>query len=251
MSGSKSTPKATPYYLGPMQTVTVRSKARLAAFNRHRSTLISQLRAVHEHKHKRGTPHKSFDADKSWEHLTNFARTYIRFEESDEMFTGPHSAKRFAKLATALGKIRLSLEDNGWKIFKAWLAEKHMPTASASPLGIAETKRLLDEFATMMRSLEILETILGRMASVPKGRPKGRSKLPDSGVIIGLAIVYERSTGWKAPAAKGLFADFARDCLKRLGNNGFAHSSLIDAIKSARHKARIDAATHKQPSPFA
>lgn len=251
MSVNKPKLKDTSSRIEPAQAVEARNESRLAPFTRHKSVLLSYLRNAREHVIGR----QPFDAERSWLELTKFALLHVRFEESRNQFASQNPEKLLAKLATTLSIARsltiLAIQDGA--LLRAWRDSANMTTDLAASFTQSGSTYIIDELEKALRTLEKLKSAAGRAASDARrknGRPKGPSKLPRLDVIIGMAVVYRRSTGRKPAAGDGQFARFASKCLTALGHSNFKYNSLVDAIKRARHEAHRLAAINK-PSPFA
>jgi hypothetical protein len=148
--------------------------------------------------------------------------------------------------------VNKTLQENGrLDLLRAWRADAHI--SLALPLFFEDSTRIIDELAKALRTLEKLETVASRAfndARRKNGRPERSLKLPTLDTIIGLAGVYRRSAGMLPAAGDGVFSQFAFECLKALGHTNFKYSSLVNAIKRARHQAQLYSATSHKPSPF-
>jgi len=236
--------------------IKARNEALLVAFGRYKSTLLNSLRIASEH----GTSTRPSEAEKSWANLTRIALFHIKFERSRARAAEPRHAKPLDDLAKALKQAceltRAAMMESGRHaaLVNAWRNETKMMLASARVFESGST-RILEELTAAVQTLARLAAMASRAANDarPKGgRPKGPSKLPGPGVIIGLAGVYRRATGLKPTTTKdGLFFKFTRKCLFALGYRDINPSSLVSVLKGARLQARRDGAALNKPSPFA
>jgi len=219
---------------------------KLAAFNKHKSNLLKKL----QNGHKRRSPSASFDPVKSWQDLTQLARLYFRGEvmKQNTMPTADR-IKRLRQLSKALrvacGLARRAIRDDvGNELYRAWFAKKNLDLmkAIAVPMekdGSSVLTRTADEIKEMVTVLATLRVLAESALEANKvsNRSAGRPALLPRDCIQGLARVYRTSTGSKPGRGAGPFADFAAEFMIAVGETGFDHTSLIDAIKDAHHHA--------------
>ena len=218
----------------------------LTRFSRHKQKLLDAL----VEGRRRGPTLSAFDKEKSWSDLLHLARFYFSVEEAKiKEKSAATYAKQLTEFADHTGRARGLVPagaygDIGSYIFWMWSQE-------ARKRGLSPTAANFDQFFAILRQLEkAARKAADRERSEP-GRPRGRSILPSSEVIIGLAAAYRRCTGSKPGAGRGPFARFAMKYLIALGREGVKDDPLADAIKVARHQASILAGRKWGPSPFA
>jgi hypothetical protein len=227
--------------------------AGLAAFERHKISLLEHLQNVYQ----RGPESKPFDAEKSWQDLTRLAWMYFwRARLKQETVPSAHRVERLRDLARTLRRARRQAEmamrdDVGDDLFSAWCeASVRYDLDPTPPLTLV---RIDHEFEKVIANLAALETAACRAADKvlkARGRPKGSASL-SRGFIEGLAGLYQNSTGSKPGAGDGPFARFVYEFLIAIGRDNIEYESLVDAIKDTRARVRTRPAAAKSgPSPF-
>jgi hypothetical protein len=223
-----------------------RFAAELTRFSRHKQKLLDAL----VEGHRRGPKFSAFDKDKSWDDLLHLARFYFSGEEAKKKEKSAATyVKQLTEFADHIGKARGLVPAGaygggiGSYIFWMWSQE-------ARKRGLSPTVADFDRFFAILPQLEMAARKAADRECKP-GRPRGRSILPSSEVLIGLAAAYRRCTGSKPGAGGGPFARFAMKCLIALGRSGLKEGPLKDAIKVARQQAIIFASRKSAPSPFA
>jgi hypothetical protein len=217
----------------------------LNSFSRHKQKLLDDLAEGH----RRGSKHGAFDKAKSWDDLIHFARYYFSCVEAKKNeLTARTYFKRLTKFADHLGEAQGLVPngaygDVGSYIFWTW-------SQGARKRGLSPTVADFDQFFARISELEKAAREAADMERPKPGRPRGPSILPSSEILIGLAAAYRRCTGSKPGAGRGPFSRFAMKCLIALGCAGIKVDPLADAIKGAKHRARIKAHPSSKPSPF-
>jgi hypothetical protein len=235
-----------------MEELKAEIDAGLAAFERHKISLLEHLQNVYQ----RGPKSKPFDAEKAWQGLTLLAGLYFwRARLKQETVPSAHRVERLRDLARTLRRARRQAEmamrdDVGDDLFSAWCEASIR--YDLDPTGPLTLVRIDHEFDKVIAGLAALETAARRAADeVPKvrGRPKGA--FLSRGFIEGLAGVYQNSTGSKPGAGAGPFARFVHEFLTAMGGDNIEYESLVDAIKDTRARVRTRPAAAKSgPSPF-
>ncbi len=241
-SGKVHSPQAAAHTNGPFRG---RFAVELARFSRHKEKLLTAL----VEGHGRGPKLSPFDRDKSWKDLLHLAEFYLGGVDLKKR-TGPARGrfKQLTEFADHLGKARglvlnQAYDHVGFDIFWMWSQEAKR---RGLPRGVSDFNALL----AILPQLETAARDAASRVRARPGRPRGRPVLPSAEVIVGLASAYRRCTGAKPGAGRGPFARFAKNCLASLGCGGIKDGPLIDAIKGARHQARIFAKRNWGPSPF-
>jgi hypothetical protein len=236
-----------------MEKLKAEIDAGLAAFERHKISLLEHLQNVYQ----RGPKAEPFDAEKSWRGLTCLAGLYFwRARLKQDTVPAAHRVERLRDLARTLGRARRQAEmamrdDVGDDLFSAWCeANVRYDIGPTPPLTLV---RIDHEFEKVIASLAALQTAACRAADEvhkARGRPKGSAFL-SRGFIEGLAGVYQSSTGSKPGAGDGPFARFVYEFLIAIGRDDIEYESVVDAIKDTRARVRTRPAAAKSgPSPF-
>jgi hypothetical protein len=217
----------------------------LNSFSRHKQKLLDDLTEGH----RRGPKHSPFDKAKSWNDLLNVARFYFSgVEAAKKELTARTYFKRLTRFADHIGHARALVPggacgDIGSYITWMWSRE-------AQKRGSSPTLAAFDHYFAILSQLERAARKAANRERPKPGRPRGPSNLPSLEIIIGLAAAYRRCTGSKPGAGRGPFSKFAMKCLIALGYAGLKEGSLVDAIKRAKHRARIMAGHSSKASPF-
>jgi len=228
-------------------------EARLTAFDRHRDDLLSMLQKVHEHKPKT----KSFDKNEAWRHLRFIAWGFFRDERSrDEQkaeVTANDRLERLRQLGKALGDARRKLDEAMHHavrggVYVEWCIAHGNPDFLDPIIDVFE--REFDRVTSdVLGGLAALETAAFCAADDVRqnqvrrpGRPGGTSLVRRS-FILSLERVYRESTGKRAGAGAGPFAQFVKKFLEAVGRKGIDRQSIIKAIKTAKKREEKNLAT--------
>jgi hypothetical protein len=212
---------------------------KMAAFDQHKKVLLANLRKVNSRKPE------PLDADKSWRDLTHLARLYFSWRKSEQgAMPGAERRERLHQLASALRLARgltdrAIKDDVGIYLYKSWCAKSGIQPNLEVPVGKDGSSiltRKADEIKQMAAALATLQTIAQTALANDKPDKAGRSALLPRDCIQGLARVYRNSTGTKPGRGAGPFADFASEFMVAIGQTGFSHTSLIDAIQDAHRR---------------
>jgi hypothetical protein len=213
--------------------------AKLTAFNKHRKTLLSRLR----NECKKGPASGAFDANKSWNDLTQIAQLFFWGQDMEQdMLPSRDRVKRLNQLARALrhahGLARRAMGDSvGDDLHRAWFAQKNISLISVNQIdkdGSSILTRTADEIKEAVASLTTLEAaVRAAAATIDVPSATGRPSLLPRDCIQGLARAYRSNTGSKPGRGAGPFADFASEFMVAVGQTGFSRRSLIDAIQDA------------------
>lgn len=233
--------------------------ARLTAFDCHRDDFLSILQNVHE----RGPKTKSFDKHKAWRHLRFIASCFLegerRREEQKMEVPAAHRLKRLRQLGTALGDARRKLDKaihdavRGGLYIEWCVAHGHLDfTDPITDVFEREFNRVTADVVAGLAALEAAAFCAAddvRQNEVLRpGRPGGTSLVSDS-FIISLERVYRESTGERAGAGAGPFAQFVKKFLEALGRKGIEQQSIIKAIKTTKKREEKNLATSRWGRP--
>ena len=215
--------------------------AKLTVFNKHRKTLLNRLR----NGCKKGPASAAFDANKSWNDLTQIAQLFFWDQVmKQDMLPTRDRIKRLNRLAIALrqahGLARRAMGDSvGDDLYRAWFAQKNISLISANQIdkdGSSILTRTANEIKEAVASLATLEAAARAAATTTDVlSKKGRPALLPRGCIQGLARVYRSSTGSKPGRGAGPFADFAYEFMIAVGQTG-DHESLTGAMQDAHRQ---------------
>jgi hypothetical protein len=216
----------------------------LAAFEERKQNLLNTL----QKEHKIGPNSKPFDADESWEYITDLARHYFWSGVMEHDAISTDEIKRLQQLSTALrkahGLTQRAIRDGIFDGFlKAWFVQKNISLISAFDLATRFDKdgssfliRIVDDIKEMMEALATLAALSDTAATIADVPSKGgRPPLLPRACIQGLARVYRSSTGLKPGRGAGPFADFAYEFMTAVGQTG-EYGSLTDAIQEAHQQ---------------
>jgi hypothetical protein len=220
--------------------------AELAAFERHKKTLLDILRKVHGG----GPKSEPFDEEDSWRALTHAAIWYFRRPEiKQKTMLAARRVARLDDLAKALGRARHEAnkamqDDVGWDLFRGWCAEANTSPAWAvlNADGSSVLTPIANQFKKVVAGLTALEAAVSRAArDVPTnaGPPRGAGTLPMDD-IIALQEVYRRSTGLTSYMGAGpSFVELVDEFLIAIGRgDDTAQDYVVEALKYARKQAR-------------
>jgi hypothetical protein len=229
----------------PLPAVKKAVEAHLTAFDRHKDTLLDDLRKCS------GPKSQSFDANKWWGRLTQLALVYFL---QQGMASPRERVARLRKLAEVLDRARalakkaaqddLGCDDLLSTMFRGALPRDpggtlvHNPDGSYRVVYFAEIGGLKQ----IAKNLDIYQAAVLRAADdVPAAGP-GKPVILPRAYIHALADVYRGSTGRKPGLGRGPFAQFAMKfrgavdpSYETKDENGCERVdySLIEAIKSA------------------
>ena len=230
-------------------------EARLIAFDCHRDDFLSMLQKVHE----RGPKAKSFDKNNAWRHLRFIAWCFLqgerRREEQKMEVPAADRLKRLRQLGTALGDARRKLDKAihdavRGGLYIEWCVAHGHPDFTDPIIDVFE-REFNRVTADVVAGLTALETaalcaaddVRQNQVRTP-GRPGGTS-LVEHGFILSLERVYRESTGKRAGAGAGPFAQFVKKFLEALGRKGIGQQSIIKAIKTTKKREEKNLATSR------
>lgn len=218
--------------------------ARLDTFNRHKQTLLDNLKSRSRLKSS------TFDADRFWEALTDLAKLYFwRDQMKQDAIPPAERTKRLRQLETALRRARGLIDramkdDIGTDLFKACFAGTKMPLAAAATMdeeGSSFLISITNEVKKAAAGLATLETA-ARAAALAANTPTkvGRPPVLPRDCIHGLARVYRSSTGSRPGRGNGPFARFVFKFLTAVDRPGneFDYDSVVGAIKNAHLQSK-------------
>jgi hypothetical protein len=232
----------------------VATKARLTAFDHHRDDLLGLLQEVCERKPKTNL----FDPDESWRHLRFIAWCFLQGERRREQnmeAPAPDRFKRLLQLGTALGDARRKLDEAMHHavrggLYIEWCVAHGDPDFLDPIIDVFEREfdRVTSDVVAGMAALETAafcaaDNVRQNQVRRP-GRPGGTS-LVEHGFILSLERVYRESTGKRAGAGAGPFAQLVKKFLEALGRKGIEQQSIIKAIKTAKKREEENLATSR------
>jgi hypothetical protein len=229
----------------PLPAVKKAVEAHLTAFDRHKDTLLDDLRKCS------GPKSQSFDANKWWGRLTQLALVYFL---QQGMASPRERVARLRKLAEVLDRARalakkaaqddLGCDDLLSTMFRGALPRDPGGTLVRNPDGSYRAVYFAEigGLKQIAENLDIYQAAVLRAADdVPAAGP-GKPVILPRAYIHALADVYRGSTGRKPGLGRGPFAQFAMKfrgavdpSYKTKDENGCERVdySLIEAIKSA------------------
>jgi hypothetical protein len=210
-------------------------RAKLTSFAQHKTALLKNLRALHQHELKT----EPFEANKAWHELTRIAEFYFKEAEfRRKAVPVARRVQRLRQIANALGRARNLIDKTvGGDLFRAWCAEADISPASAiiNSDGSSVLTRVADKIEDAVANLSALERAARRAGDdmrPGRGRPKGTVVLPTD-CVRSLAALYRASTGLERGKGKGPFARFVYAFLTAVGQR-LAYQSVVDLVKSVR-----------------
>jgi hypothetical protein len=166
--------------------------------------------------------------------------------------------ERLRKLNRALrqahGLSRRAIDDYvGDDLYRARCSQRNISLVSATQMdmdkdGSSILTRVADEIKQMVEALATLEAMSRVAVNNIKPSKTGRPALLDRDCIQGLARVYRCNTGTRPGRGSGPFANFVSEFMAAVGQTGFRHASLIDAIQDAHRRSKPSWFDGKPPS---
>jgi hypothetical protein len=225
--------------------------AKLPEFDKHKNTLVGRLRSLNAQNPKS----KPFDAHKASGRLTAIARLYLTRGSAKQAMTPAHRRERLLDIARKLSETRRLVgrtmkTDVRGDLFSAWW--EVAGSEYANPEGICDPRYMNLKFEEMVKALADLEAAASYGARHVTASKRGKHSIVSRDDLWNLAALYRDSTGLKAGAGHGPFAEFVWDFLSALGSTAeIEYDSMIEAIKRVRRWALTHPVARKwRPSPF-